>query len=905
MPDFSIHADYDKDGRISFSTREYQSRNTGTGAVVIPNIDVESRRLPNRVSNGAAPVLDWKNRSLVRGENEVSNIIIKKSAGTRFPANCNLVLKVVGKSRKKVRLYSSRGQRIIPMVGFSETLFSVPNFTNQITFKIQVHTLTGSPSTNTVSTTLTNDQLLRLELLCVVGANVQVADTSLLSVSPLIFMDNNAVVERLYICEIPEIQNIDQGNTPAIRDITNAFRSIRGVRLVKVPISTSLGDSWLQDQFQVGYCHKPRSIERVVLHLPRMRSNVVVVNNTPNLSTFVTEHFPSTNLGLFQEFWERNVANYVDANGRSQSLSFSQSYEVMSLLVKFWNLWSKLIRLDFDILHPPSDNTMLLSGIMNTIRENLKEILKNENLSEAREQLERYYTAIRDELNSRGADDINYSDDQRSFYTGLSADLTVRYNQVRDIVVLQHPNQISITTQRMGVITLSTEEANRLDAKIYALHDSTNYGGNLEVTPPIAGAPLGKIVLGSADRMDSELFGFLMSQGKQPILNINTSWLDVAHVDELVTFVSDPRSNGAKHAAFYASPKIAMDILTKAYTLYIQGLPNGHPHEIGRPLTIGTMRRMDAGNHPVTRLFRGKYWWHHHPEGALNPIEPPKLYLRMVEYFSYFVRYQSGEGRDRYYPAALNAHELLYFGSITNEWIADNFITNLVEQLSLETPDVELIPIPVLFDRVVQRENPDTEEVEPNFDDDSTTAFTPDMINMQIINGHLLIPKPHGPRMKTADAITVLRQVMDTKYHGKLNRRYFVSRRLHKTEVWMKSPLNPGTTQSELRQIAKQFRDGFPDNTLDEIQDLIFNANRRDFDRNDNLRSGWRKLTIPENTIGLFEAYTQIVAESLHLTVHWVDSWFYHVRLGGIHCGTNVIRRPQVRRSTYWWRVHT
>jgi hypothetical protein len=35
------------------------------------------------------------------------------------------------------------------------------------------------------------------------------------------------------------------------------------------------------------------------------------------------------------------------------------------------------------------------------------------------------------------------------------------------------------------------------------------------------------------------------------------------------------------------------------------------------------------------------------------------------------------------------------------------------------------------------------------------------------------------------------------------------------------------------------------------------------------------------------------VLESLGKQVHWVDSWYYHTHGGGIHCGTNVLRRPR------------
>jgi hypothetical protein len=59
--------------------------------------------------------------------------------------------------------------------------------------------------------------------------------------------------------------------------------------------------------------------------------------------------------------------------------------------------------------------------------------------------------------------------------------------------------------------------------------------------------------------------------------------------------------------------------------------------------------------------------------------------------------------------------------------------------------------------------------------------------------------------------------------------------------------------------------------------------------RNESTRSKI-KINIPENTVDVFEAYTQLVLEGLGLTVKFVDSWFYHTHAGGIHCATNVMR---------------
>jgi hypothetical protein len=67
------------------------------------------------------------------------------------------------------------------------------------------------------------------------------------------------------------------------------------------------------------------------------------------------------------------------------------------------------------------------------------------------------------------------------------------------------------------------------------------------------------------------------------------------------------------------------------------------------------------------------------------------------------------------------------------------------------------------------------------------------------------------------------------------------------------------------------------------------------------LRDGWRQLVIPENTVDLFQAYTALVLEPLGVAVDWVDSWYYHVRFGCIHCGTNVLRRADPSLVP-WWR---
>ena len=63
---------------------------------------------------------------------------------------------------------------------------------------------------------------------------------------------------------------------------------------------------------------------------------------------------------------------------------------------------------------------------------------------------------------------------------------------------------------------------------------SGDYGGNVEVMPPTATYPLGRIVLGDTSSMG--LRDFLNNQEVQPPFTVPTSWLSVGHVDEVFLF---------------------------------------------------------------------------------------------------------------------------------------------------------------------------------------------------------------------------------------------------------------------------------------------------------------------------------------------------------------------------------
>jgi len=102
---------------------------------------------------------------------------------------------------------------------------------------------------------------------------------------------------------------------------------------------------------------------------------------------------------------------------------------------------------------------------------------------------------------------------------------------------------------------------------------SHNYGGNLEVSPPTAQDPLGRMLYGggtttlsgarNADTMNAEQVGFLDAQEVQgPALELSSEWLAVGHIDEIFQFVPDLSPEGEHpFKVVIASPRMARDVL--------------------------------------------------------------------------------------------------------------------------------------------------------------------------------------------------------------------------------------------------------------------------------------------------------------------------------------------------------
>jgi len=96
-----------------------------------------------------------------------------------------------------------------------------------------------------------------------------------------------------------------------------------------------------------------------------------------------------------------------------------------------------------------------------------------------------------------------------------------------------------------------TKELSEQTPMLRTVWDVGGEGGNIMATPPLGtNAPYGKIMIGTKKPASKE---FWERQGIQPIIDIDTSWLVVGHVDELFMWISPTD-------VLYADPWIAANL---------------------------------------------------------------------------------------------------------------------------------------------------------------------------------------------------------------------------------------------------------------------------------------------------------------------------------------------------------
>ncbi len=252
---------------------------------------------------------------------------------------------------------------------------------------------------------------------------------------------------------------------------------------------------------------------------------------------------------------------------------------------------------------------------------------------------------------------------------------------------------------------LETFPRSLLDANLgYHLPATTSGGstfdsnGNLEVTPgPVTSSagkayPWGRVYYGGVgrprERFDQEVEAFLGAQIVQEPIEIDTSWLAVGHVDEIISFV--PASSPLGFKLLLASPGRALDILTS-----------------------------NRAAHGTERLLRGRDF-----PGGSGWISGE---ISIDDILS--------NGLVHLQPS-VDATEFIQLNRDIQSRM-DAVRSQFETAIGID-PAADVVQVPILYF---------PNEDQPLFHD----ALTAGMVNMLVINQHCIVPKPFGPVVGTTD----------------------------------------------------------------------------------------------------------------------------------------------------------
>lgn len=232
-----------------------------------------------------------------------------------------------------------------------------------------------------------------------------------------------------------------------------------------------------------------------------------------------------------------------------------------------------------------------------------------------------------------------------------------------------------------------------------ALAESTlNSTGNLEVTPPATSAagnhyPYGRIYFGANTRpkmqpISSELRDFLYGQVAQTPIAVDTSWLTVAHVDEIISFVPAPGPLGFK--MLMASPRKAYAILNNSRRVHSKA-------------------KMLSGRRVVD--FHAQQW------RDVDTTVDDFLSLGL--------------------PTLGHTKDALRLFNKDIDARLDLIKEQFERAIGIDAAR-DVIEVPILF----MPSGPGSKEAD---------AITAGMVNMLVLNQHCIVPKPFGPMVGTLD----------------------------------------------------------------------------------------------------------------------------------------------------------
>ncbi len=317
-------------------------------------------------------------------------------------------------------------------------------------------------------------------------------------------------------------------------------------------------------------------------------------------------------------------------------------------------------------------------------------------------------------------------------------------------------------------------------------NDGLAYGGNLEVTPPLPNHPLGRIVVGTMPAAQTTFLARQQVQG--PLIELNTNWLLVGHIDEFMAFASvgptpawqvvwsDPlwgmnllNSVPAEEPLFYDSPTTELmfgtatggsantllddtpgvDFTTGPAWQFVRIYDGPGARQIAEivdrtpnTLTIGTVWRFEhveelenailGGLTAVTRRF-GSWFAGNEPQGGSRyaVVTGAKMWSMIDPQISDFVDV----------PALITAGELDVDSRLA---VRSNAAwNNIVLAQSALNPALAGSGGFTNFVPALYLGDPDSAR--------SMFAYIPGLVNFQEWNGQLWMPRPFGPRVSGKD----------------------------------------------------------------------------------------------------------------------------------------------------------
>jgi protein-arginine deiminase len=154
------------------------------------------------------------------------------------------------------------------------------------------------------------------------------------------------------------------------------------------------------------------------------------------------------------------------------------------------------------------------------------------------------------------------------------------------------PGAILPTNPLVGLVAGATRNLRGADSAVVQhlpegkpTADGWTTTGTMEATPPVPGAPRGRLIVGGRGRALPPATAALVAAqgGAQPLLQLSTGWLDIGHTDELLAFV--PANTARGWVAVVADPRGALDLLAT--------LPGDTP-------VLGGLRDLDGSSAATT-----------------------------------------------------------------------------------------------------------------------------------------------------------------------------------------------------------------------------------------------------------------------------------------------------------------